>query len=160
MSRIEETIRSEKQAAAEKAAAKEAAEEKKRAAARAKWVKEETPRCAKFWAKVNKAFPCLEGDFKVDPRPTVGYLDAPFTAIVKVEAAELKIEQWGDEKKWVLFIPYDTTRGYRWERHYRNYELLSNDDLKDYIQKYIEQCEYERKKAEDYYDSLPIGNTD
>jgi hypothetical protein len=160
MSRIENKIRQEQQETARKAEAKEAAERAKQAVKRDEWVEEEKPRIAKYRAKISKIFPSLEGDFIVNPRMTDHTSDS-FAAIVTVHNSLLEIRQnTSSSDVFTLFVPHQYSEGYGWQTRYSQHELKSDADLKEQIKLFLQQCDYDEERAQRYYDSLPIGNTD
>jgi hypothetical protein len=161
MSKIEDRIAAERSAALKKHEDEEETKKIKRAKLWEKWVGEEQPRIAAFTTKINKLFPCLEGDFTVSPRSTPNDLDAYFVAVVKVKDCNLEIRQTYGKDNYTLFTPYYSTRGYGWgEYNWDRHEILSNKNLKEQIARFISQKSFEEAESRRYYDSLPIGNTD
>lgn len=157
MSKIEDAIAAEQEAARKRAETKERVSAARESKKWQKWVEEEKPRIAKFKQKVNKAFPCLEGDIKVSPRRTIDYLDGDFTAVVTVRGTQLRLKLL--DGKFNLFIP-SSGSGTGWQDKYIQYELTSDADLKKRIKEFITQSDYEAQRTREYYDSFPIGNTD
>jgi hypothetical protein len=159
MSKIEDAIKADERTAAQKAAAKE-----KAAATRArnkwmKWVKEEQPRISAFREKLDKEFPCLEGDYNIPPRRYMGDTEGLFFAQVNVKGVDLKIQATRTvgviKEGYALLIPDSQ---YRDTIH--RYDLKGNSDLRDRIKKFIQEREAEEERVQRDYDRMPIGNTD
>src|SRR4051812_37584460 len=92
MSKIEEAIASEKEAAIRKAEAKEKAARTRERNKWLKWVAEEQPRIAAFRKTLGKVFPCLEGDFSIPPRRYIGDTNGLFYAQISVKGIDLKVQ--------------------------------------------------------------------
>jgi hypothetical protein len=161
MSHIEDKIAAENKKSLEEAEKKEHAAQVKRNTIRAawvKWVKEEQPRIAEFKKEIEKCFPCLGGDFAVMPRNNP---IENFTALITVCKATLEIRKLNQNSTiFTLFIPYETSSFYGREKHLRQYDLESDTALKNLVSQYILDRAYAEARAQEYYDSLPIGNTD
>jgi hypothetical protein len=118
-----------------------------------KWVKEEQPRIAEFRKTLDKVFPCLEGDYNISPRQSIGDTKGLFSAQVKVKGRDLKVQDTG--RGYLLIIPDG-----RYRDTSTRYDLKDNNDLKARIKAFLAEREFEEQRAQDYYDRMPIGNTD
>lgn len=156
MSKIEDSIRKEEQTVRQKAENSAKAERARFAKKWSKWVKDESPRIAAFRKRMDKLFPCLQGDYVVNPRKTPGYLEGTFSAYVTVRGVDLQIEETRRDG-YALFVPDD----YRYRDSSCTWvSLNSNAVLKEQIKKFARERDQVEQKARDYYDRMPIGNTD